>query len=78
MVGQLEDATESDLAGLGTKSGYVHSWGYAGVLTVADDVFLYARNLIGGQKTEATDTINVNYGRDFTCDIVADIAMAGG
>lgn len=78
MVGQLEDATESDLASLGTKSGYVHSWGYAGVLTVADDVFLYARNLIGGQKTEATDTINVNYGRDFTCDIVADIAMAGG
>lgn len=78
MVGQLEDAEEADLTLLGTKSGYVHSWGYAGVLTVADDVFLTARNLIGGQKTEATDTINVNYGRDFTCDIVADIAMAGG
>jgi prolyl-tRNA synthetase len=77
MVGQLEDAADSDLAALGTKSGYVHSWGYTGVLTVADDVFLQARNLIGGQKAESTDTINVNYGRDFTCDIVADIAMAG-
>lgn len=76
MIGQLEDADESDLAALGTKSGYVHSWGYSGVLSVADDVFLKARNLIGGQKTETTDTKNVNYGRDFTCDIVADIAMA--
>lgn len=76
MVGQLEDAEESDLASLGTKSGYVHSWGYKNVLTVADDVFLNARNLIGGQKTEVTDTVNVNYGRDFTCDIVGDIAMA--
>ncbi len=76
MVGQLEDAEESDLASLGTKSGYVHSWGYKNVLTVADDVFLTARNLIGGQKTETTDTIHVNYGRDFTCDIVGDIAMA--
>lgn len=76
MVGQLEDAEESDLASLGTKSGYVHSWGYKNVLTVADDVFLTARNLIGGQKTETTDTTNVNYGRDFTCDIVGDIAMA--
>jgi prolyl-tRNA synthetase len=76
MVGQLEDATDADLEALGTKSGYVHSWGYSGVLTVADDVFLQARNLIGGQKTETTDTVNVNYGRDFVCDIVADIAMA--
>ncbi|MBP9686951.1 MAG: proline--tRNA ligase [Candidatus Doudnabacteria bacterium] len=76
MVGQLEDAEESDLANLGTKSGYVHSWGYANVLTVADNVFLQARNLIGGQKEETADVMNVNYGRDFTCDIVGDIAMA--
>lgn len=76
MVGQLEDASDEDLASLGTKSGYVHSWGYHDVITVADVVFTEARNLIGGQKTETTDTINVNYGRDFTCDFVGDIAMA--
>ncbi len=75
-VGQLEDATDEDLEKLGTKSGYVHSWGYPNVFTVADIVLLEARNLIGGQKTETTDTINVNYGRDFTCDMVADVAMA--
>lgn len=76
MVGQLEDATEADLIALGTKPGYVHSWGYATAVTVADSVLLKSRNLIGGQKTDTTDTINVNYGRDFTCDLVGDIAMA--
>lgn len=75
-VGQLEDATEEDLQKMGTKPGYVHSWGYESVFTVADIVLLEARNLIGGQKTETTDTINVNYGRDFACDMVADVAMA--
>ncbi|MBI4225240.1 MAG: proline--tRNA ligase [Candidatus Sungbacteria bacterium] len=75
-VGQLEAATEEDLAKLGTKTGYVHSWGHAGAYCVGDIVLEQARNLIGGQKEEATDTINVNYGRDFTCDLIADIALA--
>ncbi len=28
MVGQLEDATDEDLKAIGTKTGYVHSWGH--------------------------------------------------
>ncbi len=75
-VGQLEPATEEDLAKLGTKTGYVHSWGHAGAYYVGDVVLETARNLIGGQKEETTDTTNVNYGRDFTCDLIADIALA--
>lgn len=75
-VGQLEPATEEDLAKLGTKTGYVHSWGHAGAYYVGDVVLETARNLIGGQKEETKDTINVNYGRDFTCDLIADIALA--
>lgn len=75
-VGQIEDATPEDLERLGTKTGYVHSWGYKNVLTVGDIVLTQSKNLIGGQKTETTDTINVNYGRDFSCEIIADIAMA--
>ena len=75
-VGQLEAATEEDLAKLGTKTGYVHSWGHAGAYYVGDMMLETARNLIGGQKEETTDTINVNYGRDFTCDLIADISLA--
>lgn len=76
IVGQLEDATGEDLAKLGTKTGYVHSWGYKNVKTVGDISLKSVRNFIGGQKEEKTDSINVNYGRDFECDILADIALA--
>ena len=86
-VGQLEDATPEDLEAMGTKTGYVHSWGHnisqkskveglKSVLYVGDIVLNEARNLIGGQKEDLTDSRNVNHGRDFTCDIIADIALA--
>ncbi len=75
-VGQLESATDEDLAKLGTKTGYVHSWGHAGARYIGDLVLQDARNLIGGQKAVTTDSINVNYGRDFTCEFLADIATA--
>lgn len=76
--GDLELATDNDLQSIGTKSGYVHSWGYEKykdkIIFVVDESILKGKNLYGGYKTENTDPINVNYGRDFKADIVADIA----
>ncbi len=71
----LEEADEEDLARLGTKPGYVHSWGHEATY-VADHSLKTVHNFIGGQKEETTDTIDVNYGRDFTADIEADIVLA--
>lgn len=76
MVGLLEDATDEDLEKIGTKSGYVHAWGHKGCRYVGDLSLRSVRNFIGGQKEETTDTINVNYGRDFEHEITADIAKA--
>ncbi len=75
-VGGLEPATDEDLAKLGTKSGYVHCWGHKGCTYVGDLSLKTVRNFIGGQKEDLTDSFNVNYGRDFTCEVEADIAMA--
>ena len=75
-VGQLVPAEDADLEMIGTKHGYVHCWGHKGARYVGDIVLKDARNLIGGQKEDATDSVNVNYGRDFTCEMLADIAMA--
>lgn len=75
-VGQLEDATDDDLARIGTQSGWVHSWGHHGARYIGDLSLTTVRNFIGGQKELTTDSINVNYGRDFECEILADIAMA--
>ncbi len=77
-VGLLEDATDEDLESIGTKSGYVHSWGYTDprVKFVGDISLWTVKNFIGGQKEDTTDSINVNYGRDFEHPITADIAIA--
>ncbi len=89
LVGQLTEASDEDLAAIGTKPGYVHSWGHTfvterlnrlgipcKVIYLADESLKTVRNFIGGQKEETTDSINVNYGRDFKHEIEADVAEA--
>jgi prolyl-tRNA synthetase len=71
----LDDATDEDLASLGTKSGFVHSWGHSATY-VADESLKTVRNFIGGQKENETDTRYVNYGRDFKHAIEADVSLA--
>jgi prolyl-tRNA synthetase len=74
----LEPATDEDLASFGAKPGFVHSWGYSDprITFVVDQSVVNARNLYGGRKTDTTDPINVNYGRDFQSHLVADLASA--
>lgn len=75
-VGELEEATDDDLQKIGTKRGYVHSWGHEGVRYIGDVSLTTVVNFVGGQKEEKTDSVNVNYGRDFECDMLSDIALA--
>lgn len=46
------------------------------MIYVADESLKTVKNFIGGQKEDATDSRNVNYGRDFTHEIEGDVAMA--
>jgi prolyl-tRNA synthetase len=75
-VGQLDDATLEDLHSIGTKPGYVHSWGHKNARYIGDLSLTTVKNFIGGQKEKKTDSINVNYGRDFKCEQLTDIALA--
>jgi len=79
-VDALEMADDEDLARIGTKSGWVHSWGHdkdrKDVLYIGDIALEKSRNLIGGQKEKTTDSFNVNYGRDFEVAKIGDIASA--
>ncbi|HXF51297.1 MAG TPA: proline--tRNA ligase [Dehalococcoidia bacterium] len=47
-----------------------------GVRIVADDSAVETHNLVTGANREDTHLKNVNYGRDWTADIVADISLA--
>lgn len=73
--GELEPATDEDLKKIDTKSGWVHCWGHK-VIYVGDLSLKTVHNFIGGQKEKETDSINVNYGRDFECQFFGDIAEA--
>lgn len=75
MVGQLEPATDADLSSLGTKSGFVHSWGH-NARYVGDISLTSVKNFIGGQKDVHSDTIHVNYDRDFSYEVLDDFALA--
>jgi len=73
--GELTPATDEDLHKMDTRPGWVHSWGHP-ARYIGDISLSTVKNFIGGQKEKTTDSINVNYGRDFTCEILADIAEA--
>jgi len=75
-VDKLIEADEKDLKKIGTKPGYVHSWGEKGIVYIGDLGLEKVKNFIGGQKQKETDSINVNYGRDFKYDKLADITDA--
>lgn len=72
----LIPAEEKDLEKLGTKTGYVHSWGIKGTIFIGDFGLKSVKNFIGGQKEDETDSADVNYGRDFKYEILADIVDA--
>jgi len=74
-VAELTPATDEDLVKLGTKAGWVHSWGHK-ARYIGDVSLTTVKNFIGGQKEKTTDSINVNYGRDFACELLADITEA--
>lgn len=77
--GELEKATDEDLALIGVLSGALHAWGYEEfkekVVFVVDQSIIVAKNLYGGNKLQTTDPQFVNYGRDFEHEIEADIAQ---
>ena len=74
---KIISATDKDIIKkLKSKPGWVHSWGHQGAFYVGDLSLRTVRNFIGGQKEKTTDSINVNYPRDFQVDQEGDIALA--
>lgn len=71
----LRLATDEEVRALGTVTGFVSPLRVR-ARKVGDTSLQTARNLITGADEWQRDTINVNYGRDFTVDILADIAIA--
>lgn len=73
---QLELATEADIrTAFHSVPGYIGPIGLAGVTIVADASVMNFTNAVCGANIEDQHHVNVNPGRDFKADNIADIRM---
>jgi len=75
-AGALRPAREDEIRAVGAEPGYGSPIGVRGALVVVDDAVAASPNLVAGANEVGYHLRNVNYGRDFAADIVADIAAA--
>ncbi|MEM7734215.1 MAG: proline--tRNA ligase [Deinococcota bacterium] len=75
---RLRPATPEEIRAIGAEPGYGSPVGIQreDVTLVADDLIPNAPNLVAGANKEGYHYKNVNYGRDYTADVVTDIAAA--
>ncbi len=72
----LRMATDAEVSEAGIVAGSASPAGISGIRVVVDDSVPAATNLVGGANKPDSHLKNVNHGRDFTAEIVADIALA--
>jgi prolyl-tRNA synthetase len=70
----LRPATEEEIRAVGAEPGYASPVGLSGVLVVVDEQVTRAANLVSGANEVGYHLRNVNYGRDYTAQIVTDLA----
>ena len=75
---ELRPAHEEEIKAIGAEPGYGSPIGIKrkNVIVVVDDLVTTSPNLVAGANEEGYHFLNVNYDRDFTADIVADIVAA--
>ena len=74
-------ATEEEIRTAGAEPGYASPFGIehggeSGPLVVVDDLIPASANLVAGANEKGYHLLNVNYGRDYQADVVADITSA--
>jgi prolyl-tRNA synthetase len=71
----LEMADEASIAAAGTAPGFMGPIGIKGAIVVADNTVMKMHNTVVGANQADRHYVNVNPGRDFKPDIVADIRL---
>ncbi len=74
--GPLRPATADEIRAVGAEPGFASPVGVKGARVVVDDLIPHAPNLVAGANRPDTHYTGVNYGRDFTAEVVADIVPA--
>jgi len=72
----LELMGEDDVRQAGLVAGSASPVGLQAITMVADDAVPGSANLVAGANRDGVHLRNVNYGRDWKADVVADVALA--
>jgi prolyl-tRNA synthetase len=70
---QIRPALDEEIRATGAYPGYASPVGLRNVFTVVDDLIPVSYNLVSGANMDGYHLLNVNYGRDYQADIIADI-----
>lgn len=73
---ELRPATAEEIKAVGAVPGYASPVGVKGATVVVDPQVAESANLVAGANEEGYHLLNVNYGRDFTANLVEPIALA--
>jgi prolyl-tRNA synthetase len=73
---ELRPAHDEEIESVGAVPGYASPIGIDGVIVIVDDLAAASPNLVSGANEEGYHLLNVNIGRDFKADQVADITAA--
>ena len=73
----LRPARPEEIRAVRAEPGYGSPLGVEGAIVVVDDAIPDSPNLVAGANERGFHVLNVNHGRDFEADVVADIASAG-
>jgi prolyl-tRNA synthetase len=76
LVGEVRLATEDEIRAVGAVPGYASPLGVKNALIVVDDLIPGSPNLVAGANQAGYHVKNVNYGRDYSADLVADLTLA--
>ncbi|HVL53058.1 MAG TPA: proline--tRNA ligase, partial [Vitreimonas sp.] len=75
-VGGMRPAQRDEIKAAGMEAGYGSPVGAHDTLVIVDDLVARSPNLVAGANREGFHLRNVNVGRDFEADVVADITSA--
>ncbi len=76
---RLRPATVDEIRAIGAEPGYGSPIGIQreGVILLVDELIPQSPNLVAGANREGWHYRNVNYGRDYSADVVTDLVAAG-
>jgi prolyl-tRNA synthetase len=72
----LRAAHDDEIISVGAIPGYASPVGLKNILIIVDDTIPDSANLVAGANRQGYHHKNVNFGRDYQADIIADISLA--